>query len=195
MGCIRSAWMPTDLFSHRSRNNEFLIGFAALSVWSTGNSWAPVMMGDAFAFVALARDDNSVESWTATDYESRRGGGAEAMAGVFGVVATGIRPPNTRLDHRRQAPISCEGSPSQSGAGRNDADPCRTALLREVPGGGRRRDRRERHAQFGAGAADPVGMKLSLQPEDRHFVVAACSRRPARFARSPRRQGVRLYSA
>ena len=91
MGCIRSAWMPTDLFSHRSRNNEFLIGFAALSVWSTGNSWAPVMMGDAFTLVTLALDDNSGKFWKSlTNYESRQGGGAEATAGSFGVVATGI---------------------------------------------------------------------------------------------------------
>jgi len=35
------------------------------------------MMGDDFAFFALARDDNSVESWTATDYERTR---EEALA-------------------------------------------------------------------------------------------------------------------
>jgi hypothetical protein len=76
--------------------------------------------GDAFTFVTFARDDNSVDFWKyPTDYESTRGGGADATVGSYGVVPTGIRQPNVWLDHRRQAPISCEGSPSQSGAGWN----------------------------------------------------------------------------
>jgi hypothetical protein len=75
-------------------------------------------MGDAFTLATFARDDNSVESWNnLTDYESTRGGGADATAGTVGLVATGIRQPNACLDHWRQATIFCERSPSQSKAG------------------------------------------------------------------------------